>query len=62
MIIDPYNSFVNAIKLRPDILIVGLNKLLKKKFNYSEYRVLVIELEDDEWNVSLKELAKNSKN
>jgi hypothetical protein len=62
MIIDPYNSFVNAIKMRPDILIVGLRKLMKKKFNYGEYRVLIVELEEDEWNVSLKEMAKNSKN
>lgn len=54
MIIDPYNSFTNAIKMRPDILIVGLKKFFKKKFNYSDYKVIIVELEDDEWSVSLK--------
>jgi hypothetical protein len=42
MIIDPYNSFLNAIKMRPDILIVELKKFFKKKFNYNDYRVLII--------------------
>jgi len=44
MIIDPYNSFTNAIKMKGDILIVGLKKFFKKKFNYGEYKVLIIEL------------------
>lgn len=54
MIIDPYNSFINTIRLSDDILVMDLKQFMKKKMNYADYRLLIIKLEDDEWNVSLK--------
>jgi hypothetical protein len=44
MIIDPCNSFLNCIKL-DGILHIKLELFFKKKYNLSEFKMIVIELE-----------------
>ena len=61
MIIDPCNAFINCIRME-SVLYVGLNTFFRKKFNFSDYKIVIIQLEEEEWNFSLKEMARSSKN